>query len=78
MAEEASRFAAGLRRDLGVDVELVDERLTSWEAGQTMKQTRLSPRKKTSHLDDVAAAILLRDYLNRKRGLVSEPVPGEA
>lgn len=78
MAEQASRFAARLRKELGLDVELVDERLSSWEAGQTMNEARSSSRRKTSHLDDVAAAVLLRDYLNRKRGSLSEPVPGEA
>ncbi len=34
MAEEAKRFAARLEKDLRIEVVLVDERLTSWEAGQ--------------------------------------------
>src|ERR1700722_10595621 len=32
MAGEAARFAARLRKELGLEVELMDERLTSWEA----------------------------------------------
>src|ERR1700691_1611263 len=34
MADEAARFATRLRKELGLEVELVDERLTSWEARQ--------------------------------------------
>ncbi|HTS11743.1 MAG TPA: Holliday junction resolvase RuvX [Candidatus Limnocylindrales bacterium] len=66
MAAEASRFAGRLRKQLGLEVELVDERLTSWEAAQTMAEVNPG-RRKRGPLDDVAAAVLLRDYLERKR-----------
>jgi putative Holliday junction resolvase len=68
MAGEAARFAARLKKELGIEVELVDERLTSWDAEQTIAETRPSPRRKRRALDDVAAAVLLRDYLERKGG----------
>ena len=68
MANEAARFAARLEKEIGIDVELVDERLTSWEAAQTVAETRPSARRKREPLDDVAAAILLRDYLEHTRG----------
>lgn len=68
MAEEAARFAARLKKEIGVEVELVDERLTTWEAQQTMADAKSPRRKRTSvAIDDVAAAVLLRDYLERKR-----------
>jgi len=63
MAEEAARFAARLRKELGIEVELVDERLTSWEAEQMIAETGSFSRRKESSLDDVAAAIFLREYL---------------
>jgi putative holliday junction resolvase len=68
MAEEAATFAARLKKEIGVEVELVDERLTTWEAHQTMAEVK-SPRRKRAGaaVDDVAAAVLLRDYLERKR-----------
>ena len=50
-------------------MELVDERLTTWEAEQALKETKLSGRRRRKPLDDVAAAVLLRDYLERTRGL---------
>jgi len=68
MANEAARFAARIEKEIGIDVELVDERLTSWEATQTVAETRPSARRKREPLDDVAAAILLRDYLEHTRG----------
>jgi putative holliday junction resolvase len=68
MAEEAARFAARLRKELGIEVDLVDERLTSWEAAQMVAETGSATHRKASSLDDVAAAILLREYLERHRG----------
>ncbi|HXT85854.1 MAG TPA: Holliday junction resolvase RuvX [Verrucomicrobiae bacterium] len=66
MAKEASRFASRIKKELGLPVEMRDERLTSWEAEQTLKEN--SGRKSTkTHLDSVAAAILLRDFLDGNR-----------
>jgi putative holliday junction resolvase len=67
MAQEAARFAARLRKELEIEVDLVDERLTSWEAGEMIAQTGNFSRRKQSSLDDVAAAIFLREYLDSQR-----------
>lgn len=77
MADEAAAFAARISKELKLDVELLDERLTSWEAGQTMAVSGNQSRrkKKSTHLDDVAAAILLREYLDRNRGSLSPAAP---
>jgi putative Holliday junction resolvase len=77
MANEAARFAARLEKETGIGVELVDERLTSWEAKQTVAETRSSvssKKRRREPLDDVAAAVLLRDYLERTRGRASGDV----
>ena len=77
MAEEAARFAARLKKEMGIEVELLDERLTSWEAEQTVAGTRSPRRRDRAALDDVAAAILLREYLDRQspaRGAVADKV----
>lgn len=82
MAEEARRFAERLRKQVGVPVELVDERLTSWEAERILEEelgrklmhqeTHLG-RKKTSRtgdtkytVDAVAAMVILREHLSRQ------------
>jgi putative holliday junction resolvase len=38
MAEEASRFAERVRKQLGIPVEMMDERLTSWEAERLLEE----------------------------------------
>jgi putative Holliday junction resolvase len=76
MSEEVSAFAARVEKALGIRVELMDERLSSWEAGRVRpatKHRRHSVRSRKTGvgvsgktpLDDVAAAIILRDYLDK-------------
>jgi putative holliday junction resolvase len=80
MAEEAERFAQRVRKQIGVPVEMVDERLTSWEAerlleevqGRFIRDEKLTGSKKTKNtqakmsVDAVAAAVILKDYLDRQ------------
>lgn len=67
MATEAEAFARRLGGAVGLTVELVDERLTSWEARQTMARAEPVPPRKRKPIDDIAAAVLLRDYLEQQR-----------
>jgi putative Holliday junction resolvase len=71
MAAEAARFAARLRKELGVEVELADERLTSWEAKQTIVEINSAGDRKNAPVDAIAAAILLREYLDKKRSSIA-------
>jgi putative Holliday junction resolvase len=64
MAAKTSQFASRLNRNLGIPVELVDERLTTWEAKQSVAQ---NGSRRGEPVDDVAAAIMLRDYLDQMR-----------
>ena len=38
MADEAERFAQRARKQIGIPVEMVDERLTSWEAERLLEE----------------------------------------
>jgi putative Holliday junction resolvase len=67
MAAEVARFAARVARETGLPVELADERLSSWEAGEVHQELGVSKKRKAAPADDIAAAIFLRDYLNRER-----------
>jgi putative Holliday junction resolvase len=71
MAAEASRFAELVRAEVGKPVELVDERLSSWEAEQALGEnvllTSRSRERRRHKLDEVAAAVILRDYLQTRR-----------
>jgi putative holliday junction resolvase len=81
MAEEAERFAQRVRKQIGVPVELVDERLSSWEAERILEEElgrRIvrdhsdHPKKKPARpaegkytVDAVAAMVILREFLAR-------------
>lgn len=78
MADEAARFAQRVRKQIGLPVELVDERLTSWEAerlleeqqGRTIHSNAGKKRKKEdpkATVDAVAAAVILKEYLERQQ-----------
>ena len=64
MADEATKFAARVEKELGLPTELLDERLTSWEAQHNLPEAK-SARRKGAPIDDLAAAILLREYLEK-------------
>jgi putative Holliday junction resolvase len=86
MAAEAARFAERIRKEVGLPVELVDERLTSWEAEQMLSERKVKARtrrgatrrpvvgKTHAHgrkaVHHLAAAVLLRDYLEHKRAKI--------
>jgi len=80
IAEEAERFARRVQKQIGVPVELMDERLTSWEAERLLEEMQgrflhaeksggSGKRKKPparATVDAVAAAVILKGYLERQ------------
>jgi putative transcription antitermination factor YqgF len=80
MAEEVERFAQRVRKQFGVPVEMVDERLTSWEAERLLEEVQgrfirdenltssRKPKKAQAKMtvDAVAAAVILKEYLERQ------------
>jgi len=67
MAEEAERFAERLRKQIALPVDMQDERLTSWVAEQLLKQKKRMKRIEGKNaVDASAAAVILRDYLERE------------
>jgi len=82
MAEEATGFANRLRKQIGVPVEMIDERLTSWEAERILEEemgrrilhetTHDGKRKLIRNtqgkytVDAIAAMVILREYLSRE------------
>ena len=82
MAEETARFANRLRKQIGIPVAMMDERLTSWEAERILEE-ELGRRitHETTHdgkrkllrnaqgkytVDAIAATVILREYLSRE------------
>jgi putative Holliday junction resolvase len=80
MAEEAARFGQRVHKQMGLPVEMVDERLTSWEAerlleehqGRTMRTASSKKRRKENEktgVDAMAAALILKEYLDRRQAV---------
>ena len=63
-AAKSREFADILRRRTGLEVVMVDERLTTVEADELIKLTGNHGRDRKEHIDSMAAAIILEDYLN--------------
>jgi putative Holliday junction resolvase len=65
-AREAEAFAARLQKDFGLPVHLVDERLTSYEAEQTIPKQKRRTVRATGLIDSRAACLILQDFLNQR------------
>lgn len=66
-AEEAARFAERLRQRLDLPVDVWDERLSTREAERLLVEADVSRHRRRGRVDAVAAAIVLRAYLERVR-----------
>lgn len=60
----AINFAEILRQQTNLPVELWDESMTTQDARAARIASGAPRKKRAGHLDDVAAAVLLQDYLD--------------
>jgi putative holliday junction resolvase len=63
MAEEATRFGERVRKQLGLPVEMVDERLTSWEAERLLEEQA----GKVFHDDSLPAHVRGSGHANARK-----------
>ena len=68
-AESVRAFGEVLEAALGHAVVYFDERLTSVVAEQILRDMGLKPEKRRERIDEVAASIILQDYLDHHRSL---------
>lgn len=68
-AAQARAFAGRLRAELQVPVVMQDERLSTAEAERTMISGDASRRHRRERRDAVAAALILQQYLDRRRAV---------
>jgi putative Holliday junction resolvase len=64
-AKAAERLAEELRQRIAVEVRLSDERLSSVEAHELLREAGRDVRKQKGLLDSAAAAVMLQRYLDR-------------
>ena len=66
-AKHVQKFAHSAAKQLGMILEFVDERLTSYEAEEMMKSQGISTRHNKEMIDRKAAALILQQWLAIKR-----------
>ena len=72
-AQRARAFADQVAANTGVPVELVDERFTTRTAEQAMLDAGVRRRDRRRKVDKVAAAVILRHYLDRRESFRDRP-----
>ena len=65
-AKHVQKFAHGASKHLELNVEFVDERLTSYEAEEMMRSQGISTRDNKAMIDRKAAALILQQWLALK------------
>jgi len=67
LSGRVAEFAGELSRAFGVPVVLRDERYTSFEAEEKLKEQGMKWRRRRARRDKAAAAVLLQAYLDERR-----------
>jgi len=70
-AAAAREFGAKLT-EAGFPVAFVDERLTSWQAGDELARSGRRPARRSGELDSVAARLILQEYLDARHASARE------
>ena len=63
-AKEVEAVAERLRKEFGLPVHLIDERLTSYEAESTIAKVKRRDVRSSGIIDSRAATIILQDFLD--------------
>ena len=64
---KVERFAGRLKRYCGVETRLWDERLTSVEAEQLLRDRQLRGEERAMAIDQISAVLILESYLENDR-----------
>ena len=64
--EKTKAFVRKMESVLSIPIIFWDERLTSFAAEEHLKELGLDWRKRKKHVDELAATLILEDYLSRR------------
>ena len=68
-AEKVQKFANRLKQEARIPIHLRDERLTTVEADDILREVGKPRKKRRQVIDQVAAVVILNEYLNDVREL---------
>ena len=71
-AEKVQKFASRLKQEARIPIHLWDERLTTVEAEDILRDAGKPRKKQRQVIDQVAAVLILDEYLNDVRELKGE------
>jgi len=63
-AKTAEVFASLLKRHFSIDIEMLDERLTTKQGERVLLEANLSRKKRKRSIDKIAAQLILQTYLD--------------
>jgi putative Holliday junction resolvase len=68
---EVEAFAEKLKKEIapGIEIDFIDERLSSFEAEEMLKSFQQDYKKRKKNLDSISAMVLLRSYMETGRAL---------
>ena len=70
-AEKVQKFARRLAHVIEVPIEFQDERFTTAEAEEILRELDKDAKEQRGLIDEVAAVLILKDYLNRDQEIAS-------
>jgi putative Holliday junction resolvase len=74
-AEKMQLFAEELRRQFKLPVHLWDERLTSTQANRLLRETDMSIKRRGQVVDQMAAVLILQNWMESRDGGFSVSTP---
>ena len=63
----AAKFAEALKEQTNTPIELFDESLSTQDARTTRIEMGVSRKKRAGHMDELAAVMILRSYIEERR-----------
>lgn len=63
----AARVFGAQLGTIGLEVDFVDERLSSWQAGEDLAAAGRRPERASGEKDSAAARLILQEWLDRRR-----------
>ena len=66
MVQETESFFNLLKSKINVEIDFIDERLSSFEAEEMIKSIQADYKKRKNIVDSISALVILRDYMERK------------
>lgn len=66
-AKLAMDFASNLKEKIPIDIEMIDERLTTKQGERILLEADISRKKRKKNIDKIAAQLILQNYLDLQK-----------